>query len=90
MKKLGVITLVFLLQSSLSFGADNLSWGQQLEALGGVGIGNGGRVFAGMIEGHYANEDLLLKKVNETIHMIRRGNHPRVQQWIHQGSVQSI
>ena len=62
-----------------------VSHSQQMHLMGGVDVGNGGRVVAGMIEGFFKTEDELVFQIRNTVDEVRSGQHERVREWISQG-----
>ncbi len=78
------IFLVFVLGLLLSDGVQS----QQLHLMGGVDVGNGRRVMAGMVEGFFKTEEELVFKIQNTVDEVRSGSHERVRQWIQQGQCQ--
>ncbi|MCB0407079.1 MAG: hypothetical protein KDD34_02680 [Bdellovibrionales bacterium] len=62
----------------------------EYQSFGGVDVGNGGRILAGLNEGYFSNENELVEHVKETVHLIRNGTHPRVKNWIQQGTCESF
>lgn len=77
-------TSVFLVLI-LELWASGVTYSQELHMMGGVDVGNGGRVVAGMIEGFFKTEDELVFQIKNTVGEVRSGQHDRVRQWIRQG-----
>lgn len=53
--------------------------------MGGVDVGNGGRIVAGLNEGFFKTEDELVFHIKDTVQQIHANQHPRVRRWIEQG-----
>jgi hypothetical protein len=73
--------IVLLVLAHMSFAFANPT---DLEAFGGVDVGNG-RVVAGMFEGFFPEEAKLRSKVQITLRQVNEGRHKRVLEWIAQG-----